>query len=348
LKNLDLQILARYLADTCTEEEKEKVQRWVKKDLKNKQLLDEYENIWNKAETTITSDNEAFDPVENWPQLEAEIVNKKGTELFGTNNYTKNKGRSIKQSLMRVAAIFIAAIFLGYLTYQITQKAHPEQKQEPILQEITTQNGQQSRLTLSEGTNILLNAGSKIEFPKFFEEHKREVYLEGQAYFDVAEDPERPFLIHINGTMVQVLGTEFSVRAYPEDKSVQVVVKKGRVSLKTESSAEPKSALVTANELAKYDEKNDKLIAHPVKNIDLYLGWINGTLNFKEARMSKVAIELERRFDVDVSFRDQEIKTMKLTAHLKSKRIKNVLDIIAFSLKIKYDLDHNKVTFYKH
>src|SRR5699024_965546 len=105
----------------------------------------------------------------------------------------------------------------GYFAYQRGHTANTPESKEVILQKIATNNGQRTHLTLSEGTRILLNAGSKITLPKAFEKNRREVYLEGQAYFQVTENPKKPFIIHLsNGTTIQVLGTKFSVSAYPE------------------------------------------------------------------------------------------------------------------------------------
>lgn len=295
----------------------------------------------------MTPQNEQFDPVEGWQKVKEQfetIVAQKQL-VHGKSSSIKNGHNKIFRFL-RVAAIFIVAVLVSYFTVQITQNIDRTENQKGMLQEITTANGQRTRLTLAEGTHILLDAGSKMKLPKVFENNKREVYLEGQAYFEVAHNPEKPFVIHLNGTKVRVLGTKFSISAYPEDHSVEVVVKEGRVEFTTDNNKEPKSTLVTANELAKYNKDNNKLIKREVDDLNLYLGWIDYNMNFNNTQMSEVALDLERRYAVGVTFKDEKIKSMKLTAHLKSKEIENVLDVIAMSLKINYELSDDAVTFY--
>lgn len=318
----------------------------MKQDSANKQLLDDFKNVWEKAGINFNPKNNSFDAIEGWQQVKEQIETNHKKQSPG-DAYLKSSGHGIKYRFLRVAAIFIAAAFIGYFGYLTARNSYEVKQQEPILQEIATENGQRTHLTLSEGTSILLNAGSKIRLPKIFKQDKREVYLEGQAYFKVAENPDKPFIIHLEGTTVRVLGTEFSVSAYPEDETVQVVVKEGRVSFEAKDSVKSESAIVTANELVRFDEKSNMLITREVSDLGLYLGWIDGSLNFKQTVMTEVAVDLERRYGVTVTFADEAVKEMKLTAHLKSKRIKNVLDVISISLKIKYELKNNHVTFYK-
>ncbi len=348
MKKIDHRILARYLSGNSTQKEKHAVKKWAKYDSSNKRLLEEYKTLWEQAAMNTNSD-ENFDVEQGWEMLkkhmdEEKTHHQKNDSIYTT--YFKQNGDDAKFRLMRVAAIFIAAAFIGFFAWQSWEQPVAAE-QAPVLQEIVTDIGQRSNLTLADGTRIILNADSKLRLPKIFKADKREVFLEGQAYFEVAENSEKPFLVHVDGTTVRVLGTSFSVSAYPEDEHVQVVVKEGRVSFEATNSAEAASTIITANQLATYDEKSDEITTAKVDEAGLYLGWLQGSLNFKETLMKDVANDLERRYGVRVSFNNEQIKEMKLTARLKSKRIKNVLDVIALSLNLNYNLNNNRVTFYK-
>lgn len=336
------------MSGNSTDKEKQAVKKWVLKDSSNKQLLQEYKTLWERAAMSIKREDKNFDAEQGWIMLKKQINKEKAHQSKNGSlyaSYFKQSGDDAKFRLMRVAAIFLVAAFIGFFAYRSWEQ--PMVNQAPVLQEIVTDIGQRTHLTLADGTRILLNADSKLRLPKMFQTNKREVFLEGQAFFEVAENPNKPFLIHIDGTTVRVLGTSFSISAYPEDENVQVVVKEGRVSFEVDNSAKATHAVITANELAVYDETSKKITTRKVKDLSLYLGWLEGSLNFKEALMKDVAADLERRYGVQVTFNNKQIKKMELTAHLKSKRIRNVLDVIALSLNLNYDLTDNNVTFYK-
>ncbi|MBN2731729.1 MAG: DUF4974 domain-containing protein, partial [Balneolaceae bacterium] len=182
---------------------------------------------------------------------------------------------------------------------------------------------------------------------KVFEPDKREVFLEGQAYFNVEENTERPFVIHSGNAKTRVLGTSFSVRAYPEDSDITVAVEEGRVSFEataTEASGK-EQIILNKNELGRFDAKRGDIEASPINDLALYLGWVDGYLKFKEAPLGEVATELERRYGVEVTFANPQLKKRSLTALLKSRSIQNVLDVIKMSLDIEYRLDENQVIF---
>jgi len=356
-EEINYQQLARFMAGNCTPEEVEEINSWANADAKNKEKLKQFEQIWNisgeNKNTTVLHD--FFDANEQWGQLQDRIIigegsNKSQDQL---NNKTYRSGRnfsnmhSLGHMIARVAAIFLLAGLVGAFFYN-NWYTPVRQAQKPALREVSTANAQRVNLTLGDGTRVMLNAGSEMKFPNQFKRDIREVYLEGEAFFDVKSNPQRPFVIHSAGTKIQVLGTSFVVRSYDEENEVRVVVKEGRVSFGPEGGKSNSGALLTANELGRYHFDKREIETAKVHDIQLYFSWRKGYLKFDEKPMKDVAKALQRRYGIKVNFKDPNIKKKKLTAFLKSRSIKNVLNVIAMSLDLDYKLEQDEVTFLKN
>ncbi len=336
---LDNRILIRYLTDDCTEKEIDRVQRWMQQSAANKRKFKEFKYIWESAEKT-NGFLKTFDPEPNWTLLKKQIDQQQKVHSTGSS-----RGSRHTYLFMRIAAIFLITAFIGFFAYQHWSSADEIQKQ-MVLQEITTDLGQRVDLTLADGTRVLLNAGSRLKIPEVFQSDEREVYLQGQAYFNVAPNSDKPFIVHLNETEIRVLGTSFSVSAYPEEQQIQIIVKEGRVSFVATQSPTPAATILTAGEMGQYNLKSQEIEFRKVADLTNYLSWIDGYLKYEETPMREVAADLERRYNVEVIFEDAQIENMVLTANLKSRSIRNVLDVIAVSLKIDYQLDNNRVKFF--
>lgn len=352
MEEFDYKLLARYMAGECTDQERKEIEAWAGADPTNNNKLKQFKRIWNTSAQSKRMLQNLFDADKQWNQLQARIQEEENLqpkpveETFSASTFQTSSIHSMTQKAVRIAAIFLVAGLIGILAYQNLYQPEP-QAQEPVLREINTANAQRANLTLGDGTKVMLNAGSTVKFPDQFEADVREVFLEGEAYFDVVTNPDRPFVIHSRGSEIKVLGTSFSVRSYAEEKQVRVVVEEGRVSFGTKNLDLESNIILSANEMGAYNIESNDIETRQVDDMQLYLSWRNGYLKFREAPMEKVATALERRYGIDVAFEDTSIKEKSLTAFLKSRSIRNVLDVVAMSLDIEYRLEEEKVTFYK-
>ncbi|WP_138432139.1 FecR family protein [Fodinibius saliphilus] len=346
--DIDNRFLARYMAGDCTPDEEHKVKNWISADVKNKEKVEQFKRIWDSSEKDQSAVYGMFGTDEQWKKLQKRL--KKEGELPSNKQhsyakkYRSSSIHSMTQKVVRIAAIFLLAALIGVFAYQNWYSPEPKVT-ETVLREVSTANAQRVNLTLGDGTKVMLNAGSSMRFPEKFETDIREVYLKGEAYFKVKSNSERPFIIHSRGTKIRVLGTAFTVRSYEEDKNVRVVVEEGRVSFTKTDSMDTAKRLLTAQEMGAYELGSDRIRMTKVEDMQLYLSWKKGYLKFNEEPMAHVAKSLERRYGIEVSFENSEIKNKELTAYLKSRSIKNVLNVIAMSLDIEYELAENRVTF---
>lgn len=350
LDEFDYSLLARFMDDECTNYEQERIEAWAKSHPENRKKLEQFRHIWNTTAYREEFARGLFDAEEEWDELQARLAKEgafQGTSRSEPGDYQFRRSalHSMSRKVARFAAVFLIAGLVGLLAYQNWYQPEPKAK-EPVLREVNTANAQRANLTLGDGTKVMLNAGSRIRFPNQFEADHREVFLEGEAYFEVARNPDKPFVIHAGETVTRVLGTRFTVRSYPEDQQVRVVVEEGRVSFGLAKSNNPSAkAILTANELGRYHANGSEIETAIVEDLQLYLGWREGYLKFRQKPMGKVAYALEHRYGVKVAFEDPRIKKKTLTAFLKSRSIRNVLDVIAMSLDINYKLENDKVTF---
>ncbi len=353
-EEFNYQILARYMDGDCTEQERREIEQWASANPENSEKLEEFQRIWDISEQKQNMLDQFFDTDEQWDELQQRL--KKEGEIPAQQSSSVGSRRrsasihSMTHKIVRVAAIFLIAGLLAVFAYQNWYQPEPEQK-EPALREVSTANAQRVNLTLADGSSVMLNAGSTMKFPNQFSDDVREVFLKGEAYFNVERNAQKPFLIHSRGAVIRVLGTSFTVRSYPENEQVRVVVQEGKVSFeaanKDQSADSITRTMLTANEMGRYLIGSNEIETSEVDDMQLYLSWRKGYLKFREEPMQNVAAELERRYGVEVKFDDASISQRSLTAFLKSRSIKNVLDVISMSLDIEYQLKENTVGFYQ-
>jgi ferric-dicitrate binding protein FerR (iron transport regulator) len=343
---LNTKLIARFLADGCNSAEKEKVRQWIEADAENQKLMEELEQIWEASSKQSQHFEDLFDPEEDWQHFKDRIKreSKKDASIFPLN-YARQGSRNRFSQIRRIAAIIVIAALLGILAYQDLYTE--TQVADPVLREISIEKGHRGNVTLSDGTQVQLNGDSKIVLPSVFEEDKREITLKGEAFFDVTHNPDRPFIIHVGEGIVRVVGTKLDVRSYPEDDGVRVVVKQGRVELKSRKDFVKGTAVLTAGEMGKLFWKDNQIKERTIDDLDVFISWTQGYLKFKDTPMKEVAKQLERKYDIRVEFRNPELKKLRLTAELKSRIIQHNMEVISTSLDMGYNIDQQVVTFFK-
>ncbi len=337
-------LLARYLVNNCTETEVKIVESWLDEDANNLVLMKEFEKIWNIS-PDIRKDDENFDVELDWAVLQSRIEEETS---HSHRLYMRNSNRLESSRwfvFAKVAAIFIVAMLIGVYANQLLFTEVPDAT--PMLKEISMDKGQRGSVTLSDGTKVFLNSESKISLPNVFEEDVRTVYLEGEAYFDVVKNPQKPFIIQTRSTIVEVLGTSFSIRSFPEEKVVTTAVEEGVVSFRGSTENNDNGVILTAGNLGTFNIEEESITTEEIENLEIYLGWKNGYLFFQDASMEKVKLALERKYDIQVEFDTSEIEELQLTAEFKSRMLKNVLETISMSLDLQYEIDEEVVRFSK-
>lgn len=211
-----------------------------------------------------------------------------------------------------------------------------------IYNELTVPYGKTFDLLLADGTNVHLNAGTSFRFPvKFIEGRKREVFLKGEAYFDVVKDELHPFSVNAEDLNIQVLGTRFAVASYPEESKTQVVLVEGSVGINTEDSDRPQTVLIPG-ERGVYDKINKQITTDQVST-NAYTSWIQGELMFRDMTFEAILNRLERHYNVQIvnHFKAEEGETVN--ANFGTEPINNVLEYFKRIYKIEYTVNGDKI-----
>lgn len=212
--------------------------------------------------------------------------------------------------------------------------------------EVVVPYGTKSIIELEDGTKIWLNAGSRFAFPTHFGGNKREVFLEGEAYFVVAHNEAKPFLVNTNEVTVKVLGTRFNISAYDLDEDILTVLEEGKVTISRNSalSLAEKETVMTPNQKAVYNKELKTINVKDEPDVEFYTAWVEGWFLFSKESLVAVFNKLERYYNVkfiyDKSFLSNDLISGKLD--LKDS-ISDVLVTLSALSKISYKIENENI-----
>lgn len=198
-----------------------------------------------------------------------------------------------------------------------------------------TSRGKQDHFTLADGTGVWVNAGSKVTFPTRFNDKKRVVELSGEAYFEVAHDKSKPFIVIVDQQQVEVLGTHFNVRTYQEEEDKEVVLLEG--SVRVASRTQPAKAVVMAPAQRLKMHNNGDYDLDNIPNPEFYIAWKNGEFSFQDTEVGSVIKELERWYPVKIQVNEQDSRKRisgKMRKNWSMKEIKDAFQYFDIALEI--------------
>jgi len=243
--------------------------------------------------------------------------------------------RFLPKTWMRFAASFTLIVIISLASYQAYQSLPSE---EIVYLERATHKGQTATITLMDGTKVHLNADSKITFPESFGTQSRDIRLEGEAFFEVVRDVHRPFTISSGKLTTTVLGTSFNIKSF-EGEPMHVTVASGKVQVEEGQQ----TVLLLPNQQAYYDTHLQ------LREVDsqLYTSWINKTLRFEDHTLQEAAQVLERWYDVEIEFKDEQLKDITFSAKYIDERLINILESLKHILSIEYEIKDEKLILIK-
>lgn len=348
--------LAKFIAGECSPEEKREVEEWIGADPSREEFVEQLRHIWRAAgESTTDLPDSQLDLESEWGELHAKMRAESQSSSSSAASPTQEPSRSRRRPTRpntRGASwktrgggvVAILVLLIGGAVLWGPWRSSVDSEGETQYREVVTERGERATLRLSDGSKVKLNVSSTLRFPVAFgNQDRRVVHLSGEAYFDVSADTTQPFVVRTGNAEVGVHGTAFNVRAYPNGEDVQVAVKEGNVSLHAEEdrTTEKKVELRTG-EVGRVTEMSTLVTTKPA-NLEAHIGWTEGRLVFEDTPLSKVAVRLERWYSMEFVIQDSSLRSLRLTADLESKSLRNVLDVITASLGIRYRVDRDTV-----
>ena len=213
-------LLMRCIDGTASDVELQSAWNWIKGNKEHEIYYERMRDIWLSASVFKKTGQEQADKA--WVEFK-----NKNSSIF---NPTKNKG--VYLALARIAAIFIVAFLLGGLSFKLLLKKNSDLS---LAAEFVVEapRGAKSRVTMTDGTKIYLNAGSRIIYQRAYNQNNRDIVLEGEAYFEVAKNKRLPFYVRSSGITVKAIGTAFNVKAYPEEDIIETTLVEGKISIES-------------------------------------------------------------------------------------------------------------------
>lgn len=281
--------IAKYLSDNSDSKEREALFAWVKEDPANKTLLEDSMEVWEASESADLAFQPNMDAA--WNKMDGRLQIARQTD----NQEAIIRPITFFKPWMRIAAAVV--ILLGIVLWQYPNLSDSEMiERQTIAQEKTT-------IELPDGSSVWLNQNSSLQYEKSFD--KRIVYLEGEAFFDVAKRNGQSFEIFAGDSKTKVLGTSFNVRAYPNENKVEIAVETGKVDFSAENDSK-ENALLTKGEFATYTKSSQEVKKLTWTKLNA-AAWKKGALRFDKSQLVEVIESLERYYDIEIKVSNPKI-----------------------------------------
>lgn len=251
------------------------------------------------------------------------------------------KSKSRNRFVYRYAAVLAGfCLSIGLYFYLYTKKELPPVKEKMAVSANLIKKDK-GIIILSDGSRVVLNGESKLLYPETFEGKIREVTLIGEAYFDIARDTHRPFIINSGEVRTRVLGTAFNIKAIPGQQDVVVTVTRGKVQVEDQKAKV--LAVLTVDEQVLYNNRTTKAVKKTI-DADESISWIQKNMRFESAEFGNIADSLSRIYAVNISFSDAKLKKCLITASFSGvETLEEVLDVLCNTRGAHYQIKDNKV-----
>lgn len=360
-------LLSKKLAGEASEKELEALQQWLQE---HPEKAFTYEIINGIKEDKDSTDEELRAPEtwarNSWNKLQL-AMNEPELAVIPSQVTDPKEDREtpVQKFHWYSVAAAIAAITLlasGYFYWNRTGKPTVN---EIARNQVFMKRGNRFSVKLPDGSLIWMNSGSKLTYGDSFTKGNRDVYLEGEAYFNIQKDEAHPFIIHTQKMDIKVLGTVFNVKAYPEDQMTEAALLSGKISVNIKGGEaqynrdivlQPAQKLVVNNS-ANLDQhfSTDELMdaSSPISIVPIHsvagnaicdeVGWVYNKLIFKDQTFQALAVRMERWFDVNIYFEDNSLKTETFNGVFENENITEALKALQLATDFSFRHEGNNI-----
>lgn len=268
----------------------------------------------------------------------------------------------LRKNSIRVLAVAVPLIVLLMAGLWRLRDHKVVSDNKELVSEISTRHGSRTTVTLPDGSVVFLNVSSKLTYD-YGNEDSRQVVLEGEAFFDVSKDEQRPFIIHTKKMDITVLGTTFNVRAYEEDKTVETSLIQGKVEVTIKGEV-PKKVILSPNQkIVLFNEEQhpqvvsapapanpdkesyrlEEVKVNPLDSLVAETAWKENCLVFNNERFADIALKMERWYDVQIIFEDKQVEDHRFTGTFINETVEQTLEALRFTSPFHYRIDKKKI-----
>ncbi|MEN8117115.1 MAG: FecR domain-containing protein [Bacteroidota bacterium] len=318
------EIINKYVLGESGKEELEQAISLLEDPYHNLKLRPTLYNIWKGDEV---------DSIESLGQDEfSQLLNQIHHKInIEEKSKKKSKVKSLIINVSKVAAVLLIGLLIGFFIHEI-------KKTEPVYYTSIAPNGSVSQMLLPDNTMVYLNSGSEIKYTVDGVKGNREVFLTGEAWFQVTKNKQKPFVVHTSYYNINVLGTEFNVKAYPDDNEVATTLEKGSVQITSSEKFRLQShQVLKPGEQLVYNRNQNSIELKKVKT-KLYTSWKDNKLIFINMSLGELIKLLERKYGVDIEVSDPSILEYHYDGTIKDETIIEVMEILKHTLPIEYEI----------
>jgi transmembrane sensor len=322
----------KYLQRKSSPKEVEELIQLLQQTGADESLTEPMQDLWRELK------NDKTEHSVDWNKMFTQIRNSEEDllALYRRRNYHRKRG----WWLVAAAILFL---FAGTGVYWFNKVNSTENSKGPPVNTAghqQQQTGKRHTIHLSDGSTVVLNADSKLDYPSAFNGKTREVYLVGEGYFDVLHNHRQSFLVHAGKITTKVLGTTFDIKAYPADEAIEITVKRGKVQVLNENK---NMGLVTANHQISFIKKTGQYVQKPV-DVKAIFAWKPSEIVFNDITMEEAVNKVVKRFNMTVYFVNPAIKDCRITATFsEDDQLEEILSVICTVSKASYSVENNKI-----
>jgi ferric-dicitrate binding protein FerR (iron transport regulator) len=360
-------LIVKALSDKVSFEETRLLKKWIEENADNKIYFNQIKSAWQVSSS-----------IQPLTRFDAENAWQKAKIIIAEGNTANMNSRFNFAFIARIAAMLIFAFMLGGLaTYVGFRKTiNVGSIVQNSVNEISAPLGSKSKLVLPDGTIVWLNAGSKLRYSQTYNTNHRDVFLEGEAFFKVKTNPEKPFIVKTSEMSVKAFGTAFNVKAYPDEATITTTLVEGIVKIEGTDknskkfivSLKPKQNLIyvkksfSEHSVSNKTEPKDQNIA--ITNVDksksiqedipvsvdsdikttLYTSWKDDKWTVEHEKMDQLAKMLERRYNVSFIFKSDVLKKYRISGIIRKETLEQVLDLLKLTVPMTYKIKEGIVT----
>jgi transmembrane sensor len=354
-----LYLIVKRLTYTISSEETITLNQWIGEKPSHLKLFNEVCDIWTASGNDTNKNYDSFSALDKVKQRLLQV------------NSEKRTSSGILKMWVRVAAAVLLLLTVGTSFYYIGKV---KTTIAPRLTEISAPLGSRTRVILPDGTKVWLNGGSTLKYSNTFNLSDRAVSILGEGYFDVTHNKNLPFTVSTSQIRIKVLGTAFNIKAYPDERSVETTLERGSLAIEKiahngtlipQTILEPNQratyfktedqvylSKVAKKELAKKEETkaekhasiDEQLLVSKKIDTQIFTSWKDNKLVFRNEPFESLTVKLERWYGVKINIEDEEIKNYHFNGTFEKETVQDVLNIIHYTLPVKYIVEHGVVT----
>lgn len=323
--NINIDLLDRFMRGETLPEEEQLLLEWFRNSASKDEILEFYQQRWSE----VPED-----------ELPAEIqgrmylrIKERMHEMENRHKEQEKRAFKLKSSFMRFlpyAATILLCIGISFSFYLYTQK-NLSASNEYI---VSAEKGQRASVTLPDGTKVWLNSHTELRYKSDYGVKERNVFLNGEAYFEVSKDKEHRFVVNAGEMAVEALGTAFNVKAYNEDPDFVATLFEGSIKAGT---GDDNNVILTPDQHVSLNRKSKSLTVGISENVLYARMWRNNELAFEKEKLDDIAVLLNRMYNVQLKFKSDKIRQYRFSGVIKNNSLDNVIEIISLTAPIIYE-----------